>query len=65
MPLPDVAIWMVQRDLQSVPMVPLPPGSRMRPYQEGDLATWLRVQQAGEPFFVPTSVQIGLWRCRT
>jgi ribosomal protein S18 acetylase RimI-like enzyme len=54
MELPTVDIWMVQRDLQSVPQASLPAGYQMRPYQEGDLATWVRVQQAGEPFFVPT-----------
>jgi ribosomal protein S18 acetylase RimI-like enzyme len=51
---PDVDFWMVQRDLNQVPNVPFPAGYWIRNYREGDLATWVRVQQAAEPFFVPT-----------
>lgn len=52
--LPDVGVWMRQRELARAPAHGLPAGYAMRFYRPGDLATWLRIQ-ATDPFFVPTA----------
>jgi ribosomal protein S18 acetylase RimI-like enzyme len=52
--LPDVDVIMFNRDLRRAPSFALPQGYQMRPYQSGDLETWLRIQ-ATDPFFVPTA----------
>lgn len=53
--VPYVDVWMVHRDLASAPRYALPAGYRMRGYCEGDVKTWVRIQQAAETFFVPTA----------
>jgi GNAT superfamily N-acetyltransferase len=52
--LPDVDVIMLHRDLGRAPSFALPQGYHMRPYQAGDLDTWLRIQ-ATDPFFAPTA----------
>ncbi len=47
-------VFMIHRDLTEAPRFSLPPGYGMRCYAEGDIATWVRIQQAAEQFFVPT-----------
>lgn len=53
--LPNIDIWMIHHDLQRVPSFLLPRGYRVRFYQEGDLETWVAIQQAADPFFVATA----------
>ena len=53
--LPNVDVWMIHRDLARAPRYTLPAGYRMRGYRDGDVATWVRIQQAAETFFVPTA----------
>lgn len=53
--LPDLTVWMHQPDLAGAPRYPMPDGYRMRFYRDGDLHTWVRVQQASEPYFVPNA----------
>lgn len=53
--LPDVNVWMIHHQLRHAPTFALPPGYRMRFYHEGDTATWVAIQQAAEPYFVPTA----------
>lgn len=52
---PNVAVWMIHANLARVPQIALPDGYRMRFYHNGDVRTWLRIQQAAEPFSVPTA----------
>ena len=52
---PNVSVIMVHRDLRRVPHPPLPDGYRFRPYRDGDVPVWVRIQQAAETFFVPTA----------
>lgn len=51
-PNTGVEVVMIQRDLARAPIFSLPPGYAMRAYREGDVANWVRIQQAGDPFFV-------------
>jgi GNAT superfamily N-acetyltransferase len=51
----NVDVWMIHRDLASAPRYALPADYRMRGYREGDVATWVRIQQAAEKFMVPTA----------
>ena len=53
--LPNISIWMIHRDLPSAPRYALPAGYRMRFYHAGDLAAWVRIQQAADSFIVPTA----------
>jgi ribosomal protein S18 acetylase RimI-like enzyme len=53
--LPNVSVWMFNSDLTSVPRYALPEGYRMRFYREGDVAVWVRIQQAADEFIVPTA----------
>jgi ribosomal protein S18 acetylase RimI-like enzyme len=53
--LPNVSVWMIQRDLSSAPRYELPEGYRMRFYREGDVTTWVQIQQAADRFIVPTA----------
>jgi ribosomal protein S18 acetylase RimI-like enzyme len=52
---PNVDVIMVHRDLARVPQETPPDGYRMRPYAPGDVETWVRIQQAAEPYIVPTA----------
>lgn len=47
-PVSNSSVWMHHPDLGRAPQVALPEGYRMRPYAAGDVATWVRVQQAAE-----------------
>ena len=38
-------VRMVQRDLSQTPAHALPAGHAMRPYREGDVSTWVRIQR--------------------
>jgi GNAT superfamily N-acetyltransferase len=51
----NIDVWMIQRDLSTAPRYPLPEGYTMRFYREGDIETWVRIQQAAEPFLTPTA----------
>jgi ribosomal protein S18 acetylase RimI-like enzyme len=51
-PTTGVEIVMIQRDLTRAPIFALPAGYAMRNYREGDVANWVRIQQAADPFFV-------------
>lgn len=53
--LPNANVWMIHHNLLSAPYFPLSLGYSMRFYREGDVQTWVRIQQAAEPFFVPTA----------
>lgn len=53
--LPNIDVWMIHHRLQRAPVFALPRGYRMRFYAEGDIQTWVAIQQAAEPFFVPTA----------
>ena len=53
--LPNVDVWMIHRDLANAPRYALPAGYRMRAYREGDVAAWVRIQQAAEKFSAPTA----------
>lgn len=55
--LPNISVWMIHRNLPSAPRYTLPAGYRMRFYEVGDIATWVRIQQAADPFSVPTAEQ--------
>ncbi len=46
---------MLHPQLAQAPHVELPHGYRMRFYQEGDVETWVRVQQAADPWHQPTT----------
>lgn len=54
--IPNISVWMHHPDLGRAPRVPLPEGYRVRPYAAGDVATWVRVQQAAERF-VPVTAE--------
>lgn len=49
-----VAVWMIHRDLARAPRHELPRGYAFRFFREGDIATWMRVQQAAIPEFTVT-----------
>jgi GNAT superfamily N-acetyltransferase len=51
----DVDVVMVHRDLARAPRFLLPSSYAMRGYREGDVASWVRIQQAADPFFVATA----------
>jgi GNAT superfamily N-acetyltransferase len=53
--LPNVDVWMIHRDLRIAPRYALPAGYRMRGYRDGDVSTWVRIQQAAEKFVTPTA----------
>lgn len=53
--LPSVDVWMVQRDLAHAPRFALPEGYRIRPYREGDVPAWVRIQNAADTMFVATA----------
>ncbi len=53
--LPEVSVWMIHRDLARAPRHPLPPGYTFRFFREGDIATWVRVQQSAIPEFTVTA----------
>lgn len=53
--LPNVNVWMVNQDITCAPRYDLPVGYRMRFYRDGDLETWVRIQQAAERYFTPTA----------
>ncbi len=53
--LPDSDVWMTHPDLSRTPHFSLPIGYRMRFYGDGDVQAWVRIQQAAEPFIVPTA----------
>jgi GNAT superfamily N-acetyltransferase len=52
---PNLDVWMINRQLVGAPQLALPAGHAMRFYRPGDVDTWLRVQQAADPFIVPTA----------
>lgn len=52
-PVPNVSVWMIHPDLSRAPRYHLPDGYTIRFYREGDITTWVRIQQAAETFFVP------------
>lgn len=52
---PNCDVIMLHRDLARAPQDALPTGYRLRPYAAGDVATWVRLQQAAEPYFLPTA----------
>jgi GNAT superfamily N-acetyltransferase len=54
-PLPNTAVWMIHHHLARAPHFALPAGYDMRFYREGDVPTWMRIQQAAETHFVPTA----------
>jgi GNAT superfamily N-acetyltransferase len=45
-----LSIMMLRPTLADLPPANLPAGYAMRPFREGDQATWVRIQQASEPF---------------
>jgi GNAT superfamily N-acetyltransferase len=51
----SVDVWMVHRDLSHAPRFALPLGYRMRSYREGDVAAWVRIQNAADTMFVATA----------
>lgn len=53
--VPNTDVWMIHRALHQAPFFSLPPGYQMRFYHEGDIQTWVTIQQAAESFFVPTA----------
>ncbi len=53
--LPDVDVWMMHEDLSRVAQMPLPEGYSMRFYCEGDVATWVDVQNSADEFFTATA----------
>jgi hypothetical protein len=53
--LPNVPVWMLHPHLARLPHHALPTGYHMRFYHHGDVHTWVRIQQAAEPFLVPTA----------
>lgn len=53
--VPQIEVFMVHRDIARAPRYEIPAGYRMRFYREGDVATWVRVQQRAEKLFVPTA----------
>jgi hypothetical protein len=54
-PSPNVAVWMLHPDLARAPRHTLPAKYTMRFFHDGDVDTWVRIQQAAEPFLVPTA----------
>ena len=48
-------VWMIHPDLTRAPTFTLPVSYRMRAYRAGDVETWVRIQQAGDPFFRATA----------
>ncbi len=52
---PNVDVLMVHPALARAPRFALPTGYRMRFYRAGDIQAWVSVQQAAEPFLVPTA----------
>lgn len=52
---PNVSVVMCYRNIAQAPRYALPAGYSMRFYHDGDVATWVRVQQAAETYFVPTA----------
>lgn len=50
--MPNVDVWMIQRDLASAPRYEMPAGYHMRFYREGDAAIWERIQIDSDPFFI-------------
>lgn len=53
--LDNTDVWMVHRDLVQAPKYALPAGYAMRFFQPGDVANWLRVQQAAEEYLTITA----------
>jgi GNAT superfamily N-acetyltransferase len=49
-----IRIVMVRENLENIPQYPLPDGYRVRLFRAGDRKTWVRVQQASEPFVAVT-----------
>jgi len=45
-----VPVIMIREDLRGIPQCPMPDGYRMRSFRRGDRATWVRVEQASEPW---------------
>ena len=52
---PNVEVLMVHPELPRAPRFALPVGYQMRFYDEGDVRTWVSIQQAAEPFMVPSA----------
>ncbi len=53
--LENVSVWMLHPQLSKAPTYDLPAGYTMRFYEEGDVETWVRIQQAADQFLVPTA----------
>lgn len=47
----NVSIWMLHPDIRSAPTYAFPAGYGMRFFEEGDIATWVQVQQRAEKYF--------------
>jgi GNAT superfamily N-acetyltransferase len=43
------------RDLRLVPHHPLPPPFTLRPFQPGDIQTWIRIESAADPYQTATA----------
>lgn len=52
---PVCDVWMLHRNLVHAPRFALPPGYRIRRYREGDVAAWVRIQNAADTMFVATA----------
>jgi GNAT superfamily N-acetyltransferase len=48
-------VVMVHRDLSCAPRFAFPTGYAMRAYREGDVPTWVCIQQTGDPFYKATA----------
>lgn len=51
----NIDVWMIHRDLTAAPRYAMPPEYSVRAYRPGDVAAWVRIQQAAETFFTPTA----------
>jgi GNAT superfamily N-acetyltransferase len=51
----NIDVWMIHRDLAAAPRYAMPAGYSMCAYRPGDVAAWVRIQQAAETFFTPTA----------
>lgn len=49
--VPQVDVFMVNRDIAAAPRYALPAGYAMRFYRDGDAAIWERIQIISDPFF--------------
>lgn len=53
--LSNISVWMIHHDLSRAPRYSLPEGYTMRFYREGDVATWVHIQQSADTLFTATA----------